>query len=147
MIIVIIMRLTSLWNKLLPDKISQMLLLPLINEIFVFCPLIKTDYNFKSIRNGVIFNLFIFIVAALMILFTPLSWLFFILFGGYTGLEIYKYCIKKSQARKFLTESDSNESYEMTQKIISPILEAHRLLCIYQIYLMIFLFIIYTARP
>ena len=145
MIFYICWRLSHYWNALFDDPVSRMMVPSLIGNIFFFCPLLKTDDSFKSIRNGAIIHLAIFAVASILVYFTPLSLVALILFGGYFGIELNKYLQKKHQATSFL--ADQRESVEFVAKIIDPIIKSHRLLLLYTGYLFALLFIVYIFRP
>ena len=138
MIFYICWRLSHYWNTLFRDPISRMMLPSLVSDIFFFCPLLKTDDYFKSIRNGAIIQLAIFAVASILVYFTPLSIVALILFGGCFAIEVNKYLQKKHQATSFL--ADQKESIEFVSKVIDPIIKSHRLLFLYTGYLFALLF-------
>ena len=147
MIIYIFVRLSRLWNVLTQNYVFESLLLRSLEGIFMFCPILKTSYKFRSIRGGAIFNLFFCIIVSMVIYFTSIGWLASMIFAGYVGLEIFKYFEKKKQAKIFIEESSTQEIKDRYKKIMIPLLKAHRLLCFYSVYLWAVSLIVYAIRP
>lgn len=138
-LIAVVLALHFLWKKHYDEAFFGSLNFSVAESTFIFCPELSVSFRFASIRSAAIKRFVVVLLFVAISIISLTQWLsrvlsraLFLLFA----VDAYIYYKKKKAYRDFL-QGSTEAARDHAEECLRPVMHAHLLLLIYQLYLVV----------